>query len=46
MNKTKEKSAVGMAVPATEKDIKNIPTKIISDGLGKIKKNLDGDKNA
>ena len=33
----KEKSAVGMAVPATEKDITNNPKEIISDESVKIK---------
>ena len=37
MNNTKEKSAVGVGAPATEKDITNIPKKIISDEREKIK---------
>ncbi len=37
MNSIKEKSAVGIAVPATEKDIKNLPENIISSSKEKIK---------
>ena len=40
MNNTKEKSAVGIAVPATEKDINNLPENIISENEGKIKKKI------
>ena len=37
MNDTKEKSAVGTAIPATEKDIKNLTENIISGNEEKIK---------
>ena len=37
MNDTKEKSAVGTAIPATEKDIENLPENIISSNDRKIK---------
>ena len=37
MNDTKEKSAVGMAVPATEKDINISSENIISSAVEKVK---------
>lgn len=36
MSSTKEKSAVGTAIPATEKDINNLPENIISANKEKI----------